>query len=354
MPSSDPPPRAATGWAVDMACGMAAGAAYTVTSHPFDTVKVAMQSRPPAARGTPAPGTLATAREIARGPRGALSLFRGLSAPLVGYSLECGVNYSAYVSARRWLETHAPWRAAAASAAPPAARPVPPPWARTAEIALSGALGGLLLSLIVSPTDLLKCRVQEGLDAGPLDAARRVHRAEGLRGFARGFRFTAAREVPGNAIFFLVYEEAQRNFPRWVRIPEKNDGDPRERPGARLSAAAAEASRSTPAASPPPPSSRDFWAQEALAAVACGGVAGSAFWLAMLPVDVAKTRFQIASRGDADDRPLRALVRETYRAGGARALYAGAGPVLLRAFPTNAVQFLAWECASALAGAERR
>jgi len=27
---------------------------------------------------------------------------------------------------------------------------------------------------------------------------------------------------------------------------------------------------------------------------------------------------------------------------------------LLRAFPTNAVQFLAWECASALAGAERR
>ena len=337
-----------------MACGMAAGAAYTVTSHPFDTVKVAMQSRPPAARGTSAPGTLATAREIARGPRGALGLFRGLSAPLVGYSLECGVNYSAYVSARRWLETHAPWRAAAASAAPPAARPVPPPWARTAEIALSGALGGLLLSLIVSPTDLLKCRVQEGLDAGPPRrraprASRRrpprlreglpVHRRQGgarKRHLLPRLRRSAEKlpEVGSNP-----REERRRPARATRRAPVR-----RRRRGFAFDAGGVSSA----------PSSRDFWAQEALAAVACGGVAGSAFWLAMLPVDVAKTRFQIASRGDADDRPLRALVRETYRAGGARALYAGAGPVLLRAFPTNAVQFLAWECASALAGAERR
>ena len=36
-----------------------------------------------------------------------------------------------------------------------------------------------------------------------------------------------------------------------------------------------------------------------------------------------------------------------------RGLYAGVGPVLLRAFPTNAVQFLAWEAACQLAGVRR-
>ena len=73
----------------------------------------------------------------------------------------------------------------------------------------------------------------------------------------------------------------------------------------------------------------------------CGGVAGSAFWLAVLPIDLAKTRYQIASPGAVDDVGVwRLMARETSR-NGARGLWAGIGPVLARAFPANAVQFLA-------------
>ena len=85
----------------------------------------------------------------------------------------------------------------------------------------------------------------------------------------------------------------------------------------------------------------------------CGGVAGSAFWLAILPIDLAKTRYQIASPGAADDVGVwRLLARELARTG-ARGLWAGLGPVLARAFPANAVQFLAWEGACQLAGVRR-
>ena len=98
---------------------------------------------------------------------------------------------------------------------------------------------------------------------------------------------------------------------------------------------------------------RAYATQEAAASVVCGGVAGSAFWLAVLPIDLAKTRYQIASPGAADDVGVwRLMARETSRTG-ARGLWVGVGPVLARAFPANAVQFLAWEGACQLAGVRR-
>lgn len=82
--------------------------------------------------------------------------------------------------------------------------------------------------------------------------------------------------------------------------------------------------------------------------------AGSLFWVTMLPVDYAKTRYQIARPGDPDDAPLLRLMHRTYAQRGIRGLYAGVGPVLLRAFPTNAVQFLAWETACQFMGIRRQ
>ena len=88
--------------------------------------------------------------------------------------------------------------------------------------------------------------------------------------------------------------------------------------------------------------------------MACGGTAGSVFWVTMLPVDYAKTRYQIAHPGCPDDVPILRLMTRTYRERGLRGLYAGVGPVLLRAFPTNAVQFLAWEAACQVMGTRRQ
>ena len=348
-----------TPWAVDLSCGIAAGMAYTVVAHPFDTVKVAMQSR---ASHLPARGTAETVRDIVRGRRGALGLFKGLSAPLVGYSLECGINYAAFSQCRQWLERHGPFADHAdargfaiqsvgsdaalgndredATEAPTTTTTTTrekkkPAFARAAEIAVSGALGGFLLSGVVSPTDLIKCRVQDGQYSGPREAILHIYKTDGLKGFARGLNATMLREIPGNALFFVVYETAQAAFPRFENLSTK--------PSSSRSSSGSFETEKTFA----------YWAQESSAAIVCGGVAGCAFWLTMLPVDYAKTRLQIASRGGADDVGVFRLIARTFRERGFRGLYAGAWPTLLRAFPANAAQFLAWELACQAAGVRR-
>ena len=337
-----------TPWAVDLSCGIAAGMAYTVVAHPFDTVKVAMQSR---ASHLPARGTADTVRHIVRGRRGALGLFKGLSAPLVGYSLECGINYASFSQCRQWLERHGPFADPAVfssgarnddedgSASATTKRSAA---ARAAEIAVSGALGGFLLSGVVAPTDLIKCRVQDGQYSGPREAIYRIYASDGLAGFARGLGATMLREIPGNALFFVVYETAQAAFPRSVRreSPSFRHEPRRERTDAGTTATSSS-------------SSYVYWAQETAAAISCGGVAGSAFWLTMLPVDYAKTRRQIARQGGPDDVGAWRLIARTARERGWRGLYAGAWPTLLRAFPANAAQFLAWELACQAAGVRR-
>lgn len=357
-----------TPWAVDLSCGIAAGMAYTVVAHPFDTVKVAMQSR---ASHLPARGTAETVRDIVRGRRGALGLFKGLSAPLVGYSLECGINYAAFSQCRQWLERHGPFAdhadargfaiqsvgsdaalgndredATEAPEAPTTTREKKKPaFARAAEIAVSGALGGFLLSGVVSPTDLIKCRVQDGQYSGPREAILHIYKTDGLKGFARGLNATMLREIPGNALFFVVYETAQAAFPRSARRESSESSSKSHEPRRERTDAGTTATSSS--------SSYVYWAQETAAAISCGGVAGSAFWLTMLPVDYAKTRRQIARRGGPDDVGAWRLIARTARERGWRGLYAGAWPTLLRAFPANAAQFLAWELACQAAGVRR-
>lgn len=135
---------------------------------------------------------------------------------------------------------------------------------------------------------------------------------------------------------------------------------------------------------------------DATSAVVCGGLAGMVMWVVVLPLDTAKTRIQTAYPGSAADvgvlRQLGTLRREGERkgtrrtavvrgaasaecltrrrlcsmhnpaamkspnhhsrvppplpcvsAGGFGALYAGLTPTLVRAFPANAAQWLAWE-----------
>ena len=328
-----------------MSCGIAAGMAYTVVAHPFDTVKVAMQSR---ASHLPARGTADTVRHIVRGRRGALGLFKGLSAPLVGYSLECGINYASFSQCRQWLERHGPFAdsfrknedGSQTSATTKRSAAVV-----ATEIAVSGALGGFLLSGVVAPTDLIKCRVQDGQYSGPREAIYRIYASDGVVGFARGLGATMLREIPGNALFFVVYETAQAAFPRSVRRECSESSSKSHEPRRERTDAGTTATSSS--------SSYVYWAQETAAAISCGGVAGSAFWLTMLPVDYAKTRRQIARRGGSDDVGAWRLIARTARERGWRGLYAGAWPTLLRAFPANAAQFLAWELACQAAGVRR-
>jgi hypothetical protein len=68
-------------------------------------------------------------------------------------------------------------------------------------------------------------------------------------------------------------------------------------------------------------------------------------WGTVLPLDVAKTRIQTAQPGGPWDTGVLRQLRMLWREGGMRSLWTGLSPTLVRAFPANACQWLAWEVA---------
>ena len=132
----------------------------------------------------------------------------------------------------------------------------------------------------------------------------------------RGTAATLTREVPGNALFFTAYEAAQMSFPRWIAPSTGRSVTDGELIGVNGGGQNNQNNQKSWFSS--------LAAQEALASVICGGLAGSAFWLAMLPVDLAKTRYQIAHPGDVDDVGVWRLIRRELRGRrGVRGLWVG-------------------------------
>lgn len=146
--------------------------------------------------------------------------YRGLSSPLIGGAAETGVNYLIYsriLNMFKQQQHHQQVQGVALlqphlsgatqlhqqlqhqqqlhqqqSDVQPPLRAVP----------TAGAVAGVALSVILSPTELVKCRMQVGQHTSPLACLRHVVQTEGLWGLSRGFKATLCREVPGNALFF--------------------------------------------------------------------------------------------------------------------------------------------------------
>lgn len=282
----------------DVLAGAFAGACNVVAGHPLDTCKVVLQAADPGQFR----GTLHAASTL--GVRG---LYRGLPAPLLGGSLETSVNYTVYNAARRALS---------------------PDTSDVAAALAAGAGAGVALSVVLSPLELIKCRVQAGVDASVALSVQRVWRDHGVAGFARGLSATFAREIPGNALFFASYEG------KCCACSSCSYSSADARAPAALQRGVARAGVSDTGVSAP----------------LCGGLAGVAYWLAVLPVDMAKTRLQVLLPGQPEySWGMMAHLRHEYVARGLRAgWYAGAQPVIVRAFVANAAQWAAWDLAQQL------
>lgn len=377
----------------DSLAGAVAGSANLLCGYPFDIVKTTLQAAPPGTYSSPWDAARAIARGQtaatlgagggggldaasaaaafsssssssslpARDSTGFRAFFRGASAPLVGAALETGVNYACYSASLRALS------GAFAGPSSEAAREGklrgedgdgngnggdPRLTAPLPLVATAAAVAGGALSFVLSPFELVKVRLQADAAAystskasprssshasssssGPASVVRATLAAEGAAGLTRGLLSTAAREVPGNAIFFVTYEALRRRFyffDEGVRSPKV--------------AGSALSSSSSASSSPSSPSYSSPVASAAAASVAAGGIAGGLMWACVLPVDVAKTRIQLERPGAPRARllpTLAALARE----GGRRSLWAGLAPTLARAVPANAAQWLAFEAA---------
>ena len=74
-----------------------------------------------------------------------------------------------------------------------------------------------------------------------------------------------------------------------------------------------------------------------------GGMAGIGFWFFIYPVDVIKSKMQVAVGRTGPSGGIMALTKDVWRNEGIPGFYRGLLPCLLRAFPAAASTFLAYE-----------
>ncbi|VDM01699.1 unnamed protein product [Schistocephalus solidus] len=132
---------------------------------------------------------------------------------------------------------------------------------------------------------------------GPVDVVRKLHREGGIRSIYKGTAATLLRDVPASGMYFLSYE--------WIKELLMPVG----------------AAKS------------DLGVPQTLFA---GGMAGIFNWLVAIPPDVLKSRLQTAPEGRYP-KGIRSVFVEMMAKEGIFALYKGVTPVMLRAFPANAV-----------------
>lgn len=84
------------------------------------------------------------------------------------------------------------------------------------ELAISGAVAGVLAWLSTFPIDCVKTRVQASTQpASIVSAVQEVWAESGFRGFWRGVGPTVIRAIPVNATLFVVYEATKDTLIKW-------------------------------------------------------------------------------------------------------------------------------------------
>eukprot|EP00418_Pyrodinium_bahamense_P010877 CAMPEP_0179110822 /NCGR_PEP_ID=MMETSP0796-20121207/51738_1 /TAXON_ID=73915 /ORGANISM="Pyrodinium bahamense, Strain pbaha01" /LENGTH=311 /DNA_ID=CAMNT_0020808965 /DNA_START=23 /DNA_END=959 /DNA_ORIENTATION=- len=284
----------------DLLLGMAAGFTTKVLEYPFDTVKVLLQTM-----GSRYAGPLDCLTTAYR--RGGLAaLYRGLPTPLLGSMVECSTQFVAYGAMKNALdvdEEHATL-----------ANPVPM-W----KYSVAGAWSGCCSSFIMTPVELIKCRMQVLSGASPFgsfpaaqysgawECFRQILRERGAGGFWRGIPGCLARDIPGNVAWFGTYELAMRRIQVALGLERKAD------------------------------------VPLAYSAIA-GSAAGMAYWAVPFPADTVKSKMQ------ADPRLVGMPLAGNLPAGGSGGGRCGAVPrVRDHMRPSDAVPpmlFIAYEAAS--------
>ncbi|SMR42763.1 unnamed protein product [Zymoseptoria tritici ST99CH_3D1] len=291
----------------DISYGSFAGTVGKIVEYPFDTVKVRLQSQPDhlPLRYT---GPLDCFRQsIQQG--GVRNLYRGVSAPLFGAAAETACLFWAYRLAQDVLRATV-WKGRDIEEKLP-----------LGALVMAGAMSGGVTSLVLTPIELVKCRMQAPLQTpmdptlgprvglssksvSPFAVIADVHQREGLRGFWRGQFGTLLRETGGSAAWFGCYETFSLMFKKQLKDPQ-NDSLP-------------------------------IWQQ-----MASGAVAGMAYNFLFFPADTIKSKIQT---GELNTRPTFGNVgKELYRAHGLKGLYRGCGITVARSAPSSALIFTIYE-----------
>ena len=288
----------------DFIAGGVAGSASVIVGHPFDTIKVRMQT------ATKAESFLSTATSYG----GVNSLFRGMGAPL---SAACVINaliFSSYGWSSRLYDDY-----------------IEPPTTTSSQHDSSikaftcGAFAGFVQAVVICPMEHVKCRLQiqhaagspDSIYKGPIHATRSIISGHGLTGLFRGWYSTMWREVPAFGAYFAFYDyfrdKLNTQLAKRFGVEDADDYVGHH---------------------------SYQWIASALA----GGTTGALTWAMIYPMDVIKTRIQTMPMDTpVNERRILTVARDIIQKHGWRRLFRGINVTCFRAFPVNGIIFPVYE-----------
>lgn len=279
--------------------GVFSGIAKLSVGHPFDTIKVRLQTTEKSHFRGPLDCLLQTVRN-----EGVKGLYKGATPPLIGWMFMDSVMLGSLNVYRRILNDHV-FHPGQGLHAIGSERPKLP----TVGHGIAGIMAGCTVSLIAAPVEHIKARLQvqyaadksKRLYTGPIDCVKKLFRSHGIRGVYHGLSAT----LLFRAFFFFWWG----SYDIFTRLLNNHT------------------SLSAPAI--------NFWA---------GGLSAQIFWLTSYPSDVVKQRIMTDPLGSERKFPRwRDAAKAVWRESGWRGYWRGFVPCFLRAFPANAMALVAFE-----------
>ncbi|KAI9468911.1 MAG: mitochondrial carrier domain-containing protein [Benjaminiella poitrasii] len=272
--------------------GLVGGLAGLAVGHPFDTVKVRLQSRELASRYKGTWNCFVTTVKQEK----FIGLYKGMASPAVAVA---GVNALVFGS-YTWLIKFQEGRDSSIAKEHNTHLPC------LKHVFLAGMGAGVITSLVTCPMELVKVQLQNQTKTttmkGPIDCMRKLYATGGISNCFKGMIPTMLRELSFGP-YFLTYEFICRAF-----TPDLKKGSvDYELTGPKI--------------------------------ILAGGSAGIIAWCSTYFADVVKTRVQTEPeryKGFVD------CIIRSYRSEGWRIFFRGLTPTILRAFPSNAATFFAY------------
>lgn len=299
-----PTENALVGQIKSFAAGGFGGVCAVAVGHPFDLIKVRLQTAP---AGTYTGAMDAVKKAVAQD--GFKGLYRGVGAPLVGVTPMFAISFWGYDMGKRIVS-------ATTSTGPNGELSI-------AQISAAGFISAIPTTGVAAPFErvkvILQLQGQQSAEAtakaaaeavaagkpapkqfsGALDVVKHLYKEGGFKSVFKGSVATFARDGPGSALYFATYEYFKRKL-----TPE----------GSTMS----------------------------LGAISfAGGMAGIAMWVPVFPIDTIKSNLQSSTTSQS----LAQVTRSIYQSGGIKAFFPGLGPALARSFPANAATFVGVELA---------
>ncbi|CAI6332689.1 unnamed protein product [Periconia digitata] len=277
--------------------GFVAGAFSGITKlcvgHPFDTIKVRLQTSESSQFRGPVDCLLQTLRN-----EGVKGLYKGATPPLVGWMFMDSVMLGSLSIYRRLLNDN-----------------LFNPGSRKGEKmpvighSMAGAMAGWTVSFIAGPVEHIKARLQvqyaadksKRLYTGPIDCLQKTFKHHGLRGIYHGLFATLIFRT-----FFVFWWGSYDLFTTYFQ-------------------------RNTSLSAP----AINFWA---------GGLSAQIFWITSYPSDVIKQKIMTDPLGEQRRYAgWRDAAKAIHREKGWKGYWRGFTPCFLRAFPANAMALVAFE-----------